>query len=330
MSVHLEHSTAIRSSTFLLLFFLATFLPFLKVFKIQVHLAYALIPLTILLALGLREVWSHAGRGRWIVACGLIISGTNLAMTPWVVHETTRSIYAAIRSEARQLALSVPAGTPVLCNALQIEDIRYYSRGHISVRSLAGGTPDPRDWVQDIPATNRLIQGNTPGRVFTLDVSVPETRGQLAANRANYVVRERLVDTQAFESPTEVLYRYPCLDPLQWLLPESVTAWTGPPDLEFDCYRGPDRRGWVGWKEVSANYQLYRITGNQVSSWEPNPVLIEEVSGINLVLLGNRYYGIPASEGAFTITRFNNYGYSKQFEATTLSMLRQNVQNATF
>ena len=137
----------------------------MKVFKIQVHLAYSLIPLTILLGLGLHEAWSHAGKFRWIVACGLLISGVTLAMSPWIVHETTRSIYAAVRNEAGRLVRSVPRGTPVLCNALQIEDIRYYSRGHIKVRSLAGGTPDPRDWVVDVSATNQLLRQHSVGTV---------------------------------------------------------------------------------------------------------------------------------------------------------------------
>ena len=144
------------------------------------------------------------------------------------------------------------------------------------------------------------------------------------------MVREELVARKQIESPHQIVYRYPRLDPLQWILPTSVTAWTGPPDLEFDCYRGPVPNGRPGWMEVSAQYQLYRFTGNQVSSWEPHPVLIEELFGVNLVQSGNRYYGIPANEGAFTKERFSATGYSRRYEAKSLAELRGQVRRAAF
>ncbi len=322
----------------LVLFFLATFLPFLKVFKIQMHLAYCLVPFCLLLAMGTRKLCEAAGKSRWrgFAQAALIVVVLDQGLNPWIVRQATATLYTAIGRQATWLKDSVPRGTPVVCNALQIQDITWFSGGHIRGMALSGGTPDSRDWITSVGTFNALLARETPGSVLLLDVRLPSLTGQPGTKRTHYIVQEHLVEMQPLQvaaanssDADEARFAWPQIDPLRWLIPPQNVSWPGPPDLEFDGYRGPDRRGWPWLREMALEYHLYRVTGRAASPWEPNPTLIEEYERFNIVLHGSTCYGIPEPEGAFDLARIQRGGYSRIVIGKTVEEVRKGIGETT-
>jgi hypothetical protein len=125
-----------------------------------------------------------------------------------------------------------------------------------------------------------------------------------------------------------VHYVYPFFDPVRLLLPTTVATWPGPPDLEFDFYRGPALSGQPFLREVAADYLFYKMTGDGVWKWMQPTLLVENYYGFNLVGFHNVVYAIPQAEGAFELDRIRRHGYSRSFESANLESLKASIRRA--
>jgi hypothetical protein len=257
-----------RQAAFLAFFFLLTFLPFLKVFKEQVHLAYCLVPASILLAASVEALWmtAAAGRGtaRLLVGGLLLVVVADHALNPFVVRGATRECYEAIDRLAARCTREIPEGSILLSNAHHAVDVRLRCRGRLSVYYSAM-TSGRRDLMVDTPAALDALRGREEGmKVYCLDVRLPRLQGQLGWDRTHWVVRDRPVELRDLGTIDRVSYRYPVLDPLKLLTPIRNATWPGSPDLEFDYYRGPSLDGTPWLREVAVSYHLFEVVGPQV------------------------------------------------------------------
>jgi hypothetical protein len=250
-----------RKAAFLGSFFLLTFLPFLKVFKEQVHLAYCLVPASIGLAASLEALWAAAAgrRAAAVAVAGLFLVGVaDHALNPFVVRGATRDCYAAIDRVAVVCAREAPDGAVLLSNAHHAEDVRLHCGGRFGLLYTTMTSGDPARVVGDPAALDALRRRATAG-VFCLDARLPRRRQQLGGDRAHWVIRDRPVPLREIGEIDRVSYRYPVLDPLKMLLPIRNVSWPGSPDLEFDYYHGPALDGTPWLREVAVSYFLYEV-----------------------------------------------------------------------
>ena len=71
------------------------------------------------------------------------------------------------------------------------------------------------------------------------------------ADRVPAYGRDEIVSMKPLGHIAAMSYVYPCFDPLRLLLPRTVATWPGPPDLEFDFYRGLALSGAPVMREVA-------------------------------------------------------------------------------
>jgi hypothetical protein len=320
-----------RGVLFLSAFFALTFLPFLRTFHEQVHFGYCAIPISILLTLAVERIWSES---RAIPAMRTALVGVLLlplgdhALNLYSVRHVTDSIYAEIQRQAAWFSQNTPAGSVVMCNAHHIEDIRYYSGGHIDLLALAGSTPDVRNWATDRKSLAPAIQG-LAHPLYCLDARLTADAGQRGAERRNWVVRDEALDLEPIRTD-RFCCRYPFLDPLRMALPTQNLCWPGPPDLEFDFYRGrPSKHHRLFQFEVSLNYRLYAVKNLELHKYPGQAVLLaENVRGFNVVGYKNEVVAIPQTEGAFEPDRVERCGYSQVYRGKSLEDVIQRIGTA--
>jgi hypothetical protein len=250
-------------AAFLGCFFLLSFLPFLKVFKEQVHLAYCLVPASIMLAASVEALWLDGVADRQVAR--LVVTGLLLlivadhALNLFTVRGATQTCYAAIRDLATVCEREIPERSIILSNAHHAADVQWDCQGRFDLMYTVM-TSDRRDLLIDSPKVlNELLRGAHDRRVFCLDVRLPRLRGQYGGDRANWIVRNRPVELLDLGRIGHVSYRYPVVDPLKLLVPISHMSWPCSPDLQFDYYRGPALGGPSWLREVAVSYYLYEL-----------------------------------------------------------------------
>ncbi|MPZ78650.1 MAG: hypothetical protein GEU77_19285 [Deltaproteobacteria bacterium] len=319
-----------RKEVFLLVFFAASFLPFLILFNSQVHLAYSLMPLSVLIAAQVEYVLKLQASPKWrairaVIFAVITIAVFDHATNIYAVRHVTHDIYNTIISLAHRFQREVPKGTIVISNAHHLEDIRLYANGHIDPWAAVGGIPDRSRWLYGADDYRRFFDPEQGQGVLLLDVRKPQLSGQRGSDRVFRQVQDPIFAIEMVGRIASVSSSYFFFDPLRLLLPTRVTAWTGPPDLEFDFYRGPSLDGALFGKEVAADYYLYLVTGDRIWRWAPHAVLLKEsYFSFNIVGFRDRVYAIPQSEGAFDLEKIQKKLYSKTFVANNYDeILRQ-------
>jgi hypothetical protein len=249
-----------RDASFLGFFFLLTFLPFLKVFKEHVHLAYCLVPASILVAGSVETLWrtTKAIGLRWIMAVVLLFPLADHVLNPLIVRGATQNCYAVIHRLADFCNRTIPEGGILLSNAHHADDVRLYCHGRFGCYFTALTSGNRARFIEEPVALANLLQQAGNRGLYCLDVRPPSRRGQQGGDRIHWVVRRQAVHLQPFGEIDHVSYRYPVLDPLKLFIPVRCTTWPGSPDLEFDYYRGPALDGSPGLREIAVRYFFYR------------------------------------------------------------------------
>jgi hypothetical protein len=279
-----------RLTAFLVFFFLLTFLPFLKVFKEQVHLAYCLVPASIILAASVEALWREAAAVRWaprlLVAGLVLIVVSDHALNPFIVRAATRDCYAAIGRVTATCTREMPEGSILLSNAHHAADVCLLVHGRFALNYTVMSS-GRIDLLIDCPAALYALRKSAGDkRIFCLDVSLPRRRGQPGGDRIHWVVRDRPVELCDLGAIDRVSYRYAFVDPLKLLIPIRNTPWPGSPDLEYDYYRGPALDGTPFVREVAASYHLFEVVGaksgfEEVTDGPPGPTNKADASGID-------------------------------------------------
>lgn len=310
--------------------------PFYLVYTERVHLAYVLMPLSIVAAMVLEQCWSARQFGRRLrplvryaagvaITVGVLDAGAN----PIVVHRVMTGISDGIEVVAEKLTHR-QSNRPIaiIGNALHVDDLRLYLDGRYQ---LLWTIPSGHDRPHDVTDTPQRLTGFLKAKLSSTDVYFLDTRQDFIPFKKHYH-QHRFVaacsvamDDLGTLHQTRVEYFMP--DPLRWFVNREYFAFLGPPDLVDDFYYGPSRRPLFG--KVEAEYHLYRVTSPKVNDWFPmGPTALVDGNflGFSIVAQDDRFFAIPTGEGGFAYERVCRKDYSRSFMASNLDELKAMIR----
>ena len=326
-----------RQQLFLFCFFSVSYVPFIKIFNEHVHLAYCLMPLSILLAKQGVFAWERMtlrpfNRITATLTLLTLVSVADHSVNIFSVRNVTREMYHTILSLSERFKNKLPRHSVIVSNAHHIEDIRFYTNGHIDPWNSGGAIPDQSHWLKgSVSNFRQKLKGWRANSrdVYFLDMRLPRSKGQRGAERVHTFVRDKIVNMKSLGRIATMRYSYPFFDPLRLLLPTIVSKWPGPPDLEFDYYRGPALSDTPFMSEVALDYYFYKVTGNKpivIKDWKVPTLLKQDVMGFNIIGFQGMVYAIPQTEGAFDINRVYNNKYSRIFKGRNVAKVTRNIR----
>jgi hypothetical protein len=292
-----------------LAFWLAVFfLPFLRIFTLHAHLAYPLMPFSIIVAAGAERLWhmtSHQTRlrhvSRSLVALVLGVAICDHLLNVYGSYRTVRAINSGSLRVAEWFQEHIPKDSIVICNALHIEDIRLFSGGHIvPYWAVDTGIVELKRAVETPEKLRALLEQNQSHRnVYFLDVNYNFTPDKVYYHSHKYVRNESVaMENLGLVHTTQT--KYPYLDPLRMLTSRSYIPFLGGGDLENDFYRGPAQDGTPFMREIYAEYHVYQVTGTEVAPWDPNipwSFVEEGYEGFNLFKYDDGYLALAQALG---------------------------------
>jgi hypothetical protein len=307
---------------FLLFWFLLFFLPFLRVFTLHAHLAYPLMPFSIIMAVAVENtwltVWRQRGRRRILGGALGLVMAIGIGDHMLQVYGSQRTVYAindGILSTAQWFKTHVPRGSIVISNALHVEDIRLFSGNHILPYWTVGvGTADYRRELETPQKLARLLfESHGKRNAYFLDVDFKYSPDKVYYHSHKYV-RSESVAMKKIGLVHVTQIKYPFLDPFRMLTPRSFVPFLGGGDLENDFYRGSAQDGTPFMWEIYAEYHVYQVTGTEVAPWDPNiPWRFVEAGfkGFNIFQYGDRFLALAERLGPVDLhwlnTRIVNY-----------------------
>jgi hypothetical protein len=297
-----------RGYRFLVFWFLVFFLPFMRIFTLHAHLAYPLVPFSIIVALGIERLWqmtwgqNHPARIlRYAVALIFAIGVGDHFLNIYGSYRTVLGINEGNLAVAGWFKTHVPKSSIVVCNALHVEDIRLFSNGHIvPYWTVDTGIVELKRAVETPTKLRQLLLKNLNWRnVYFLDVDYKFTPDKVYYHSHKYVRNENVaMKTIGLVHTTQV--RYPYLDPLRAFTPRAYILFLGGGDLENDFYHGSAQDGTPFMWEIYAEYHVYQVTGTEVAPWDPNTpwrFVEENYKMFNIFENQNRYIALAQSLG---------------------------------
>ncbi len=290
-----------RQDIFLSFWFLLSFLPFLRIYTEQVHLAYALMPASIIMAYCVQWLWNSVRsypKGlrilKYIFIFLMSVILSDQGMNVYGSYLVVRGINDGIATMARRCQELVPKDSILVTNVLHGDDIRLLSQNHMNIfYTVLPGVHRTERVVDEPWKLQNLLELNRGKREFyflALDFVYPDDRSGYFPHR---YARYQSVDMEDLGVLHTTQVVYPFMDPLRAYTPRPFISFLGPPDLENDFYRGPARDGRPFLREVYAEYHLYKVTGTKVWN-DGGPVLSQgKYKGFKLLAINGRYFGIP-------------------------------------
>lgn len=257
---------------FLNVWFIMSFLPFFKVFSAHVHLAYPLIPGTILIVASTEHFWldilRHSGSAAWkraIFVPVLLICFLDQTLNAYGSYVTVSSLYGGIRHMADWMRTNTPPGTIVIANALHAEDIRFYSKNHILPYWSVGVGVPPERTLEKPAELEKFLKSHIKSEhilMLNMEQSFSMVKGGFHAHK--YITRNP-VKVAPLGSIYAMAGWFPFVDPIRNFLPRQIALFLGPPDLENDIYFGRDQTRRPFLNEISVTYKGYTVLEPNVS-----------------------------------------------------------------
>jgi hypothetical protein len=330
---------ALKRSVFLSVWFLLSFLPFLKVFTEPVHLAYAIVPASIAVAAAVEKLWAMSAelRGpvrvvRWAMAAVLVITFVDHASTLYGSYRVVTTSYAGIVRVADWLRENTPQGSIVIGNAVHTADVRLYSKGHFSAYRSAGPASDPQVVMTPRELESLLAKNFGQRDVYLLDMDC-EFPSDKSWYHSHKFVENKGIAKQDLGKIHVTRVRYPFFDPLRNLIDRPYITFLGPPDLENDFYHGRARNGRFQHDELRVDYHVYKITSKKVQDyWYPQgpaSMAQESFHGFNILRLNSRYFAIPQSRPEFDVRKILRGRYADSFVSDDLKEVSRRVEEYT-
>jgi len=265
--------SATEPSGYLLPFwFLASFLPMLRVFTEHIHYLYALPPAAFILAREIEELWNLAGNrplveksyrtflARSFLAFTFCLLSADQMMNLVGALHVNRGTYRGIRDVADWLRLHIPAGSSVVSNVIHGEEIKWHSGEHFeNYWTVAAGVCDRNRVVDDRDKLQRLLDGQGSRQTYFLDVDFNYLPGKKDYHRHKFV-HPATVSTEFLGVIHQTRARYLFFDPLRHWVAREYVPFLGAPDLVNDFFCGLISGMRPFRYHVYAEYRLFLVT----------------------------------------------------------------------
>jgi hypothetical protein len=253
----------------LTVWFLLFFLPFYKVYREQVHLAYSLVPMSVIIAVLMRDLLSDLRRfqirsPRWFFAVILcVVIGDHALNLPGV-----RNVVSGVNDGTMRMAAwfksNVRPGSVVVGNAGgQTVDILYYSGDYFNaywVQPIPFPRPDSGK-TSSVGGMSEMIADERGKRdIYFLDMTCCFFPGKEYYHGHKYVRGLNFRTKKLGRIHCTRVY-YPFLDPLKHFVPRLYISFLGAPDSENEFYTGPAQDGSLFLRETHVDYDVYRVLG---------------------------------------------------------------------
>jgi hypothetical protein len=320
---------------FLVVWFLLSFVPLMRVVVETVHFLYALVPGCIILACAMESLWqwaasrpSRAGLLRYALALALGVVVADQLLVIYGTHRVMHQQYEGIHAIATDLKHRIPQGSYVICNAIHGVEIKWASDGHyLNLWSMPWGVNRPDCVVDDKYKLERLLAQAYPrSKIYLLDCDFERSPAKLGHQHA--FVHRFEVDKRSLGTIHVLAATYPFADPLRHFISRENVPFLGPPDLVNDYYRGPALDGSWFSNEVHADYCLYEVTGKRVISKEAPSLALSDVQGFNIIAQDGWYFGVPQTAGAFDAKKAWQNGYPICYLANSLEEVKLMIESA--
>jgi hypothetical protein len=277
--------------------FLAAFLPMLRVFTEHIHFLYAMVPAAIIVAQEVEAlcqlVWARslsatdgarsapesrrpilqhqpavpagallaprAGVLQAVLAVLLAIAAIDQGMNLIGARLVNLATYGGIQEVADWFGHHVPEGACVVSNVIHAEEIKWHSGEHFeNYWTVAAGVCDGRRVVDESAKLASLLADHGDRPVYFLDVSYDYLPSQAGYHRHKFV-NQTAFSKEFLGLVHRTRTRYFFVDPLRHLVARDYVPFLGAPDLVNDFYCGLPHHRWPFRYEVYADYRVYRV-----------------------------------------------------------------------
>jgi hypothetical protein len=304
-------------SSLLALYGVLSFLPFLKIYLHEVHLAYSAAPFAIILARMVMPLWDHVRERASVLntrvttaLVGLVLAvvATDNALNVVASFRAINAVYRGAEERGRWLREHVPEGSIVVGNFLDLRDTLLYAPRHFEPYFSVPAAWEPNH-VETGAKLLAMLDAELPRReVYLLGSVFPRYPGKYWYHDLHYLAPVQ--DTSPVRHVFGTHAVYPYADPLKYFVPDALTSYPGPPDLVDDYHVGPERTGSPFARELYSDYLLLKVA--PLSEQQREAILhskddlgmIEAYRGFNLFrvqqdTIGQDLTGRPIIEGSF-------------------------------
>ncbi len=256
-----------RFSALLPVFFGATFLPFLRLQLAELHLAFVLIPLSILLTLWIKDLFHHltlnlkAGERPLsvvLVSVLLVIGLTDQFLNLPSCIAAQKRIVGANKAAAAWFVNNAPRHSIVVANYYNFTDVYYYSHYYIDPYESVGNCPmGPAKVVHENEEFKGLLDRNFGIRDVYLLASDHEFRySGFAAYHSHKWVKEPPGEIEKLAVfPARTYYYY--VDPLKYFVPKYFISFIGYMDWSTDFFYDNTKTPFK--RIVYTDYVIYKL-----------------------------------------------------------------------
>lgn len=245
-----------------------SFVPFLKLYLHEVHLAYAAGPMAIILVTHARE-WvrflEREGKPIWrrfsfiatiFFLTVIVIDG---ALNPLASYLVVKGIYKGTQERATWIGRNIPKSSIVIGNFIDLRDILLYAPEHFVPYFSIAPNWEPNQVNTGAKLIDLIDRERGNRNIYLLGAVFPRLSGKYVYHHMHYLRVFRETASRRFAFFTRVVYPY--ADPLKYFIPAGLVSFPGPPDLVDDYWVGEERQRSPFIRETYAEYLLLRIDG---------------------------------------------------------------------
>ena len=300
-------------------YFVVTFTPFLWLSLAEVHMAFTIPPLAIMLTVWVKELFhglAEAGLRKVKLVATMLLAiaiGDQIANFP-ASYKVQKSLVEANQAVADWVVGHTPRNSIVISNCYNYTDIYYLSGNYFDpFESVENNPLGPARTIHRNDQMRKLLADNFNLRdIYLLAGDHDFFEWQRGYHSHKWVNNPPGNIRMLEEFPTSVYYYY--LDPFKYFIPRNLVSFLGYMDWSTDYYFNNDKTPFR--RIVDVTYKIFRVEDvdplalqdrspqnfPQGPSFASSPVLLKESIGsndkYNLVHFKDRFYAVPQALGA--------------------------------
>ncbi|MBF0518748.1 MAG: hypothetical protein HQK92_03400 [Nitrospirae bacterium] len=313
-----------RFNKILPIYFLLSFVPFLRIAMAELHLSFVLVPISIMFTLWFKYIFTSLANCRKnkkvrnvsAILAGLLVIGlADQAMNIPSTILTTRHIAKTNKEMGLWLKKNTPRHSIVVMNFYNFTDVFYYSNYHFDPYETVENCPmGPDVVVHKNKDFKNLLNNNLGIRDVYLLAAEHEFKYKPAElyHSHKYVTHPPGAIEKLNEFSAKTIYYY--LDPIKYFTPPYFISFLGYMDWSTDFYYNNTQS--LFKRIVQSDYKLYKLKDMSKGFLPEEELKIDgesnmlkavgEYKGFNILNYLGKLYGVPQSMGPINFNSEND------------------------